>query len=207
MAVMRLLVFVCALRYCQKTLPRPRAIATRKIALATTFTCGGTETRAMPQTKIGNVCVAPALKYVITKSSMESANPSSAAASIAGAISGSVTLRKVVTSFAPRSIAASSRWRSNPIRRAFTVTTTKLTMNITCAMKIVTNPSWKIAVVFRKSVRSDAPSTISGVAIGRKMSTFVAPRPTKRCRTIAMRDERAERGRDDRRDAGRPRAT
>ena len=57
MAVMRLLVFARALRYSQKTLPRAIAIATRKIALATTFTCGGTETRAMPQTKTGNVCV------------------------------------------------------------------------------------------------------------------------------------------------------
>ena len=110
---------------------------------------------------------------------MESANPSSAAASIAGAMRGSVTFRKVVTSFAPRSIAASSRWRSKPIRRAFTVTTTKLTMNITCAMKIVTNPSWKTEVVLRNNVSSEAPRTISGVDIGRNTSTLVAPRPTK----------------------------
>ena len=73
----------------------------------------------------------PAVKYVITKSSIESANPRSAAASIAGASNGRVILRKVVTSSAPRSIAASSRWRSKSIRRAFTVTTTKLTMNMT----------------------------------------------------------------------------
>src|SRR5205823_5613140 len=103
-----------ALRYCQKTLPSPSAIATRKIALATTFTCGGTATRAMPQTKIGNVCVGPALRYVMTKSSIESAKPSSAAASIAGAMSGSVTFWKVTSSFAPRSIAASSKCRSKP---------------------------------------------------------------------------------------------
>ena len=45
----------------------------------------------------------------MTKSSIDSAKPRRAAASIAGAINGSVTLRKVVTSFAPRSIAASSR--------------------------------------------------------------------------------------------------
>ena len=90
---------------------------------------------------MGNVCVGPALRYVITKSSMESAKPRSAAANIAGAISGSVTFRKVAHSFAPRSIAASSRCLSNPIRRAFTVTTTKLMVNITCAMKIVQNPS------------------------------------------------------------------
>ena len=162
------------------------AIATRKMALATTLTCGGTETRAIPQTKTGNVCVTlPPLKYVMTKSSIESAKPSSAAASIAGASNGSVTLRNVVISFAPRSIAASSRCRSKPIRRAFTVTTMKLTMNITWAMKIVPNPSWKTAVVLRKSVSSDAPSTISGVDIGRNTRRFVAPRPTKRWRTIA----------------------
>ena len=38
---------------------RANAIATRKMALATTLTCGGTATRATPQTKTGNVCVAP----------------------------------------------------------------------------------------------------------------------------------------------------
>src|SRR5205823_10839416 len=130
-----------AARYCQTTLPRPRAIATRKIALATTFTCGGTATLAIPQTKIGKVCTGPALRYVITKSSIESAKPRSPAASIAGAMSGSVTFWKVFHSLAPRSIAASSRCLSNPMRRAFTVTTTKLMVNITCAMKIVQKPS------------------------------------------------------------------
>ena len=64
MAVMvtRLLVLVVALRYCQKTLARARAIATRKMKLATTLTWGGTATRAMPHTKTGNVCSPPALK-------------------------------------------------------------------------------------------------------------------------------------------------
>ena len=98
--------------------------ATMKIALAITLTCGGTETRAAPQTKSGNVVVEPATKYVITKSSIERAKPSSAALRIAGASSGSVILRNVVNGPAPRSIAASSRWRSKSISRAFTVTTT-----------------------------------------------------------------------------------
>ncbi len=97
--------------------------AIRKNALAMTLTWGGTETRAAPQTKSGNVCVPPELKYVTTKSSTESAKPRSAALRIAGARSGSVILRKVTNSFAPRSIAASSRCRSNPTSRAFTVTT------------------------------------------------------------------------------------
>ena len=34
--------------------------------------------------------------------------------------------------------------------------------------------------VATKSVSSDVPSTISGVAIGRKISRFVAPRPRNR---------------------------
>src|SRR5438046_7339948 len=64
-----------AARYCQTTFARPRMIATRKIALATTFTCGGTATLAIPQTKIGNVRTGPAFSNVITKSSIEKAKP------------------------------------------------------------------------------------------------------------------------------------
>ena len=51
-------------------------------------------------------------------------------------------------------------------------------MNITCAMKIVPNPVTICRL--RNSVSSDAPSTISGVDIGRKISMFVAPRPRNR---------------------------
>ena len=58
-------------------------------------------------------------------------------------------------------------------------------MNMTWAMKIVQKPSVKTLVMFRKSVRSEAPRTISGVAIGRKTRMFVGPRPRKSCRTIA----------------------
>ncbi len=50
-------------------------------------------------------------------------------------------------------------------------------------MKIVQKP--KPTFTFTNSVRSEAPRTISGVAIGRKMRMLVAPRPWKRCRTIA----------------------
>ena len=52
-------------------------------------------------------------------------------------------------------------------------------MNITWAMKIVQKPSWKTVVELRKSVSSDAPSTISGVDIGRNTRRFVPPRPRK----------------------------
>jgi hypothetical protein len=79
---------------------------------------------------------------------------------------------------APRSIAASSRCRSNPIRRAFTVTTAKLMQNMTCAIRIVEKPIGT-KLMFRKSVSSDAPRTISGVDSGRKTSKFVVPRPRK----------------------------
>ena len=82
--------------------------------------------------------------------------------------------------------------------RAFTVTTMKLTMNMTWAMKIVPKPSWKIAVVFRNSVSSDAPSTISGVDIGRKTRRFVAPAPAEVVADDRQRDERPEHRRDER---------
>ena len=45
-------------------------------------------------------------------------------------------------------------------------------------MKIVPNPC--ATRQFRKSVSSDAPITISGVAIGMKMSRFVEPEPRNR---------------------------
>src|SRR5215831_13788743 len=135
--------------------------------------------RAAPQTKIGNVTDEPALKYVTTKSSTEIEKQRRNAARTAGTISGSVTFWKVVHSLAPRSIAASSRWRSKPISRALTVTTAKLTQNITCAMRIVTKPKGT-NVKFRKSVNSEAPSTISGVESGRKIRTFVTARVRNR---------------------------
>src|SRR5262249_42961480 len=136
-----------------RTLPTIATTAIVKIAVPITFTCGGAPTRAAPQTKSGNVVRGPALKYVTTKSSIEIAKQSSNDARIAGAISGSVTFRNVTHSLAPRSIAASSRWRSKPISRAFTVTTAKLMQNITCAIRIVENPN--CALMFRNSVRSE----------------------------------------------------
>src|SRR6185503_9193379 len=44
------------------TFPTITSTATMKMALATTFTCGGTATRAAPQTKSGNVWVGPETK-------------------------------------------------------------------------------------------------------------------------------------------------
>ena len=59
--------------------------ATTKIAVPMTLICGGSATRAAPHTNKGNVVVEPALKYVITKSSTESAKASRAAEMIPGA--------------------------------------------------------------------------------------------------------------------------
>ena len=164
-------------RICTSTLVIMPITATAKMAVPITFTCGGAPTRAAPQTNKGKVVRDPELKYVTTKSSIEIAKQSNIAARIAGAISGSVTLRNVAHSLAPRSIAASSRCRSKPINLAFTVTTAKLMQNMTCAMKIVQKP--KTTLKLRKSVSRDAPSTISGVDSGKKIRMFVTPRPRK----------------------------
>ncbi len=48
-----------------------------------------------------------------------------------------MTFQNVTHSLAPRSIAASSRCRGKPCIRAFTVTTTKLMLNMMWAMMIV----------------------------------------------------------------------
>ncbi len=67
--------------------------------------------------------------------------------------------------------------------RALTVTTTKLIVNMVCAATMVQKPS--DAPMLRNCASSDAPSTTSGVAIGRKMRTLIAPRALNRCRTRA----------------------
>jgi hypothetical protein len=72
-------------------------------------------------------------------------------------------------------MAASSRRLSNPARRAFTVTTTKLTVNRMCAMTMVAKPVATPALTNR--VSSEAPMTTSGVAIGRNTSRLVEARP------------------------------
>ena len=97
----------------------------------------------------------PELKSVITKSSSERAKLSNAAARMPGIISGNVTFAKVRNGPAPRSIAASSSDQSKPRRRALTVSATKLTQNMMCAIKIVV----KLRVISRVMNRlaSDEP--------------------------------------------------
>ena len=61
------------------------------------------------------------------------------------------------------------------------MTTTKLMLNMMCAIRIVTKFSGKNGSVpiDTNSVSSEAPRMISGVAIGRKISEFVNRRPRK----------------------------
>ena len=113
-----------AARPLRRVVNATKATADRNTMEPTTLICTGSAFLMIPQTQIGKVLVVPDTKLVITKSSIERENASKAAAITPGNMSGKVTRQKVVHSFAPRSIAASSRWRSNPARRAFTVTTT-----------------------------------------------------------------------------------
>src|SRR5262245_11452599 len=72
-----------------------------------------------------------------------------------------------------------------PVSRAFTVTTTNDRQNITCAISSVQNPTLPPDPLDTNNASSDAPSTISGVAIGKKITRLVVDRPRNRCRTIA----------------------
>ena len=75
-------------------------------------------------------------------------------------------------------MAASSMWRSMPSNRAFTVTTTYDTVNITWAITIVMKPVLKFSV--RNMASSEAPSTTSGEESGMKTKKSIVVRPRKR---------------------------
>ena len=72
-----------------------------------------------------------------------------------------------------------------PASRERTVTTTNDRQNITWAMKIVQKPSWPAKPPCTNRVSSEEPRTISGAAIGRKISRFDDERPAKSWRTSA----------------------
>ena len=84
--------------------------------------------------------------------------------------------------------------------RAFTVTTMKLTMNMTWAMKIAQKPELEDAVEFRKRVSREAPSTISGVDIGRNTRTFADAAAAEVVAHDRERYQRSEHRRDERRE-------
>ncbi len=74
--------------------------ATANMIAPTTFASGGIPRPAAPHTYMGNVTVWPLVKLVITKSSNDSENARSAAATMPGNTSGNVTFQKVVFSSA-----------------------------------------------------------------------------------------------------------
>src|SRR5919109_28150 len=156
---------------------------TTKMNVPNTNTCGGIPIRDAPYTHSGNVGFAPATKFDVTKSSMESANAISAPARIPGKMMGSVTRRNVVHAFAPRSLAASSSERSKPDRRARTVIATYAMLNMTWASTRVTNPRARLTVT--NSPSRDTPSTISGAAMFMNITCSNATLPRNRYRTRA----------------------
>src|SRR6478672_8070939 len=82
-------------------------------------------------------------------------------------------------------MAACSRSSSMPASRARTVTTTKDRQNMMCATRIVQKPSCPESPEATKRASSEEPSTISGAAIGRKISRLEVERPAKSWRTSA----------------------
>ena len=151
--------------------------ARKNIAEPITFACAGIPRAADVYTNSGKVFKVPELKLVIMKSSKDKLNASKAAPAIPGATKGKVTFLKVSSSLAYRSIAACSRRGSNEAMRAFTVTTTKEIQNMTCAITVGQKPGlmWNT----RNKESRDAPKTISGVAIGKKIKRFEDERPLK----------------------------
>ena len=81
-----------------------------------------------------------------------------------GAISGSVTVKKVRSGGAPRSIAASSSERSKVMSRACTTTVTKHMVSVVCASVMVQKPRSRSMAT--KNSSSDRPVITSGMTIG-----------------------------------------
>jgi hypothetical protein len=115
--------------------------------------------------RIGSVVApGPVVKLAITRSSSESEKASIQPAAIAGAISGSVMVRNVLSGGQPRSCAASSRLRSKPMSRACTITVTKHMVSVVCAATMVQNPRSTLTATNNKS--SERPVITSGITSG-----------------------------------------
>src|SRR4029078_6269124 len=115
--------------------------------------------------RMGNVVApGPVVKLTITRSSSDSEKASIHPAAIAGAINGSVIVINVLNGGQPRSIAASSRLRSNPISRDCTITVTKHVVSVVWAMATVQNP--RSTLNETNSNSSDSPVITSGITSG-----------------------------------------
>src|SRR5215213_10614994 len=117
------------------------AVASRIIVLIALM-LGSTFFLTILYTTIGSVEEpGPDTNEVMTKSSNDIVNASSAPESIPGQSCGTVTFQNVVISSAPRIMAASSRFSSMPWRRASTTITTNDMQNATWAIVMVVRPS------------------------------------------------------------------
>src|ERR1043166_10124210 len=115
--------------------------------------------------RIGKVVApGPVVKLAITRSSSESVNASIQAAATAGQISGNVIARNVRPGGQPRSIAASSRLRSNVTSRDCTTTATKHIVNVVCAIVTVQKPRSRLSATNKSS--KDSPVITSGITSG-----------------------------------------
>ena len=108
----------------------------------------------------------PATKNVITKSSSDNVMAVNMPEIIPGMQMGSVTLKSVSLSLAPRSAAASIMEKSNSSRRAITIRKTKGKLNVVWATYIVKSP--RGIPIPAKKMESETPIMISGRIIGRK---------------------------------------
>ena len=96
------------------------------------MTSGDTPFLTIPRILIGSVMLSgPVVKKLTTTSSSDIVSASMAPDKTPGRIIGSVTLRKILQSFAPRSLAASSTEGSKPASLDRTVITTKGMENVT----------------------------------------------------------------------------
>ena len=115
--------------------------------------------------RIGSVVApGPVVKLAITRSSSDNVKASIQPDAMAGAISGRVTVRKVLSGGQPRSIAASSRLVSKSRSRACTTTATKHMVSVVCAMVMVQNPRSRSSAT--NSSSSESPVITSGMTSG-----------------------------------------
>src|SRR5665811_2502312 len=119
--------------------------------------------------RIGRVVApGPVVKLAITRSSSESENASIQPAAMAGAISGKVIVKNVLSGGQPRSIAASSRLRSKKTSRACTITVTKHMVSVVWAIEIVQKPRSTLNAT--NSSSNDKPVITSGITSGASVS-------------------------------------
>ena len=197
--VMRLLV-VAYVRICQRTLPSIERDRDQEDRARDDVHLGRhRDAGDAPDVDGERLLAAGVQKYVITKSSSESANPSSAADSIAGREQRQRDLaerRPLVRAEVHRRLLEVAVEADQPRLHGHD---DEADDEHHVRDEDRPKPRTKTLVRFRKSVSSEAPSTISGVDIGRKTSRFVAA-AAELVPDDRERDQRAERGRDERRE-------